>query len=1626
MSLLPIYPDNILTGPYHVSLTLPSIKSSITESIGITSSTALLLPNVEYLTKFIDGDIGIGDSIITSMLTENYNSPISSKNEGVFKGFSKINKINLEDISKYKKGDKIVMPKSEIKVSPEFDNIGLKSIEKTALKSIFETQKPYMEIAKLIVENLAKIEDIIARVMPLLSISPPSAKSERPSVNSGTSKRPKALGYQNGKEFKSKVSKLDSISKRGGSISVDKNGNPIKVGNNKGNNIEPDGINNSETIDGKWEIISTVYSTGVFDPNVDYIFKFIDLKSDEQDFPDSEEINLEIEDPFQRHKPKTIILGIFDSDGNPLNPREKLRYLDLNDRQANSPFNRADWLLRSPKWIYQDRNQTDSHLGNPFYIWERPGSTSPDRESINNPDPSATVKGSGDSRTTGNNPSWKIKKYKKGQKNRLNGRDAVEGAPIITKFQPTETKQYLDYFKEISDFRINGSDLEEKDKPVVVKQVLEQVNIPAFLESVFLYSEIRSSVYKNIDNKSAFPPSIRKTFKPIRIKSKTAASDPLVSKFLKSKGQKADEIWIDPEADYKMKIIRVDPTSKIRYRVAEGEPEVEAEIKAFIRNATTFKIADSRPFNIEINRVLGGSESLYARLTGVNEYILENWNYIDNDGVISNFGKINLPPTRNNNIEYKIEIWSDINTPYYNNISYLSWDLEPFVFAEIERNGNSWKYNEFSFSAPANEIALNILFSKITSNQIRALYDRFKLNNNSTETETNILSTPFRLTGSSKNSIKIKGDLRDYFKYSRDLVLNKDKVDSLIGGPFSGISLSPDKEEEILLIVESYSYSSSTDETIINFNRDLEDTITSKKSTDYLATSINSSNYVSENQKRRKSFDFWEIRRIIYNIPISVIFSKKVIRSVTGKVRLSPDNSLVYVNNNNVEKWIYMNSNTETIDYGNGDFNISSLPINGQRREISIDLSRIEDNSPIQLISDNQISTYSIRVDNKNGTGAIIDPSKVLNSQLSTPEKFSNGKYGHGTNEDPQEIDIIYRYMLTELDTESYYIIEGILNEDESDNNSNNNNTNSNNQVSDESRWYGIKHAIGAIKKFISILIDIFSKLVPNMQKLIKLFKNPSSFVTDIISDKLGENVSFLSKDSINVFKRGIDEQRNIESITDPIEKKKRIKSLKDLFKNSKLSNYVFVSDEGKIISLLDGASTIPFGIFGLNIPFGMNLKLADTKPIDLIFPKDLRFKNVKNLQSLLKPEISKEKDNIDIATDLPNVNSKKSNIDLSQPNLNTTRNQSKSDSAQIKFKDGSSILIPNNSLDQFILDNKTIYNFVYLDEQIVNELNEIDRLIDSGSQDDLNKASDKLTNLSKSKPNNPQIEERKNKLDLLRERLKSNEQPILKLLLGLVTLPVKIIGGILEWLIDFFKSLSNPLTLPTKIAELLSFKWIMNFFTPKGLLEMAGVKFNPDKIPEWAALVNAKGTAPKIPKSLKLPADISLKGFNPKTIKTDGYLLGEDKIDLSEFLNVAFLSQLPKISGFQHRQGPKLPTNILTGLFCFIEKLINGIIDFVWSTLGIEAIIKPPHIKLCSKGDKLDKSKSNNNSKDSGKRISNSENNSKLLGNTNADLSDFIYEVKLPDGKILEFLNRDELDIFLENNKNINYDFNF
>ena len=428
-------------------------------------------------------------------------------------------------------------------------------------------------------------------------------------------------------------------------------------------------------------------------------------------------------------------------------------------------------------------------------------------------------------------------------------------------------------------------------------------------------------------------------------------------------------------------------------------------------------------------------------------------------------------------------------------------------------------------------------------------------------------------------------------------------------------------------------------------------------------------------------------------------------------------------------------------------------------------------------------------------------------------------------------------------------------------------------------------------------------------------------------------------------------------------------------------------------------------------------------------------------------------------------------------------------------------------STGEFI--NGVDYKYVYIDQQDEDLLKEVDELSGSIDPDDLKKAKDLLEEALDKDPDDDAL---KNKLDEIKKKmfdLNSNTQPLLKMILGIVTLPIKIVAGIIEWLMKFFKSLTNPVALPGKIIEFLSFKWIMEFFSPIGILKMAGVKFDPSLPAEWMAKVNqinpnknlspeemkkkaegkakdAKGQAVAQAADIKGKAgdaasktkgdtanakDASAnakdaagkaKGVSPADAKAaagekvpknakdvplhkGSYALPDDfeLADLSKFLNVAFLGQLPTYTTQDIReQGKTIPKRVFSPIICFIEKLINGIIDFIWSILGIECIIPPPHIKLCKDDDPeaMDQEALNKildgeaPGGGAGATASGSDVNFKTqivatdpeVSVQSPPLEMYVYEITLSDGKVIRAADREELDKFIQEHKDLGYDFRF
>jgi hypothetical protein len=127
-------------------------------------------------------------------------------------------------------------------------------------------------------------------------------------------------------------------------------------------------------------------------------------------------------------------------------------------------------------------------------------------------------------------------------------------------------------------------------------------------------------------------------------------------------------------------------------------------------------------------------------------------------------------------------------------------------------------------------------------------------------------------------------------------------------------------------------------------------------------------------------------------------------------------------------------------------------------------------------------------------------------------------------------------------------------------------------------------------------------------------------------------------------------------------------------------------------------------------------------------------------------------------------------------------------------------------------------------------------------------------------------------------------------------------------------------------------------------------------------------------------------------------------------------------------------PLRLLT-IFQMIQKFINGVIDFIWSLLGIEALIKAPHIKIVPEDttnmSPEDIKKVLDGIEPKGVTGSNIPNpitgsNTSAVDSLNPVVQGFMYEVKLPDGTTKSFLDRDQLDLFIEQNKEFDFDFTF
>lgn len=276
------------------------LNVTLAKGLGLDS---FLIPKIDDIIKLVDGNLGIAENLQLNSLTKivNMNSNMDISTMTMF-----LDKVGLKterDLSSYINNGKLVIPKSDLVLEKLEMGAGLLSLEKSIFKSIFETQKPYMEGAMVFVKALVGIEDVIARSSVILS---PDTLVTKPQRN------PESL-YSKVRGAKDTINKLENLSK------------------SDRKTVSTETISDIPSDNYTWKIVNIEYSTIVKLP-IKYKTIYKDLKA-ENVILDNTDNSPEIE---IADKPPVIVFDIFESDGT---------RGDINDTKWKEWLNRSDYKI---------------------------------------------------------------------------------------------------------------------------------------------------------------------------------------------------------------------------------------------------------------------------------------------------------------------------------------------------------------------------------------------------------------------------------------------------------------------------------------------------------------------------------------------------------------------------------------------------------------------------------------------------------------------------------------------------------------------------------------------------------------------------------------------------------------------------------------------------------------------------------------------------------------------------------------------------------------------------------------------------------------------------------------------------------------------------------------------------------------------------------------------------------------------------------------------------------------------------------------------------------------------------------------------------------------------------------
>jgi len=1420
-----------------IKFSIPNIPSFTSEEPN--RLPILFVPNIPFLRKFVDGDLGIAKKI-----NEKYHKKSLSKikNKDTLLVYNKVSAVNIGDnIDQFFKDGKFTPP-SSISVGKTSNNLGgLDALEKALIQSIFETQKPYITIAKLVIDHFVIIEDIVAHVLGLLG------KSKKPRGNK------RALGYQGEGQDGGGVSKgLDTLDKF-----VGKPGPKNKLSENK---LSADVINASKpetmTIPFPPPYIaitqSILYSTGEFKENVQYNYIYKDLFEEFDPIIGSQSTTIEDED--DTGKDETIVLGVYNKDW------ELLTLGQVKDK--------LPWIVDK----YQNNAWPQLKPGNDFDFVYFASILGVEVTNVGGPGKPESVNILGVDVPI----EWKIKKYEnEGPIIEVegDGKFIKKGQQVIA-LNSDKTRSILEFYKsyylETTSKSLDKSIgegpqtyLDENGNEVNTKQeTLSSLNsiLSDYGPLGSLVIQLEGLLTNNFLNLSGQGDNTRKLIDKDKFMKSAYAYKPK---------KNTKNVWIDPEAEYDMKIIKCDSTTNITFLDTVGTPEKSAVIRRFLRKNMTIQISDGQKIGFFVK-----SGDKYS---------------------------VSLDQT-------------SLTVDYFNEDGKLR-----FAILEIGQT-----YDTGNTQFPITTFQTNIP-------------DKFK---------------------------------NEYWSYS---------------------------QSKRYKFVQSGDYYKLKEE---NYNETVNEW--RPATLDTFGPPLNK----RETLFSESGFNNPKLYQINYN----------------GEV--------VYVDSQNRFYGIEKNISFEFFIPNDGQIN--NLLYNPTTNQIS-------------LVSQQSVPNQIRIEDVSTGTAKprIISEVNITNEQLRIPGPLSKGEYGTpNVSEEPgesstQEVDQIYRFQRFIDDVETFYIIEAVLKSKNTNpllsENDRNNNSGSNKGSGTRGGGggsYTFKDIFRVIPKFIRLVIRIATKLIPAIQSFLNLIRNPASFVTDIIIAKLGDDFGtevpkfgYLSKDFIEQLKELKTYTEKLKNAKNDLAKIQVAKqNLKTFLNASLLKNYVYVDDNGRGKFVLDGSATIRlFGdapiLKGLpGIAFGLETNLSSLISTEPKVPFKLIFSINRFASSSSKtiPEF------LGLTSD--NINKQIQSSNLYNANLNPkgpliVKNEIRTEAGGIQTIEEVSIQYSTG-----VFKEGVDYTYIYLTEEVQKMIQEADELQSIGDSESISKAIKILEDAGKIDSNNKLIKEKLASLRRLQGVFAT--QPLLDFMLNLVTLPLKVVIGIIKFILNFFKSLTNPFALPGQIINFLSFKWLLDFFSPvskNSMFAMAGILFDIETyFTVWLPSLRAKTKS-----SFDMNEIIKLPWITFPTFTYDQYYA------------MTFGSGLP--GGINVKFPISIPVLILNSILCLIEAIINSFIDLIWSIFGLVdpesgrwIVIKPPYITLC-KGSNNDLSPKDivNLLNLTLPDMSQGETGSGIAKNpsVNEDTEssfNFIYDIKTSDGRSVLELDQQELDKFMEENKDLQYTFNF